>query len=735
MTPLERLPYTAAMPALSPRTIMGEPRTPGDCRRALELLRAARREFGRLPRAERLVIVAAALGEYADFTDQTPAYEEAWERAVRSEHIAANASDQRDRDKFPDLPFCSPAWKRPEPKAEVNPAVIRWLLTDPTALEQVHAFGVRIFAAHVPSLLNLEDAEVERTLGLIHCTLNGVLLSGARCRTISLQGSLVRKTEMPGSGPCAVNADRAQIKGGVFLSEGFRAEGEVRLLGARIVGQLACIGGSFINPGKHALNADGARIEGSVVLSGGFRAEGEVRLLGARIGGQLACAGGSFINPGKHALNADGAQIEGSAFLSGGFRAEGEVRLLGARIGGQLACAGGSFINPGKHALNADGAQIEGSAFLSGGFRAEGEVRLLGARIGGDLECTDGSFINPEEHALNAEGARVEGTLFLRGIAGTRGALNFTRTRIGYLNDGLASEKENGTPSWPEEILLTDCRYDAIYPGSPLRAKDRLAWLANHDRTYRRFFPNDPPDPQPYRQLAEVLKKQGRDEDARAVLFGFEKRRAYWYAERVLRDYPWLVRIGRAIARVLDRIAPLIRRVYRWTLGPIRRWLLPLLSITFPQIYRALVGFGYYRWRALAWLALFLIIGTFVFGHQSGRRMQPSQMLALRAFESAWAQNNAPVDPDADPLLRRYPKFNAFLYSADALIPLVSFHQEDYWTPRGDPAIQSVKSWWSSRGWWSGRWWTKMYLALHISMGWVIATLFAVSFTRLMRHD
>jgi len=175
--------------------------------------------------------------------------------------------------------------------------------------------------------------------------------------------------------------------------------------------------------------------------------------------------------------------------------------------------------------------------------------------------------------------------------------------------------------------------------------------------------------------------------------------------------------------------------VYRRTLGPVVRWLRPLLTITFPQVYRVLVGFGYYRWRALAWLLVLLVAGSIVFGYQSGRRMQPTQMLALREFESAHVQNGASAARAGGELTRRYPKFNALIYSADALIPLVSFHQEDYWTPRGDPAVHSIGSWWRTGGWWSGRWWTKVYLVFHISMGWVIATLFAASFTRLMRHD
>src|SRR5439155_573020 len=75
------------------------------------------------------------------------------------------------------------------------------------------------------------------------------------------------------------------------------------------------------------------KVQESVYLRDGFKAEGEVRLLGATIGGDLVCDGAQFSNPNGDALSADGVQIKGSAFLRNGFKAEGEVRLFGATIG------------------------------------------------------------------------------------------------------------------------------------------------------------------------------------------------------------------------------------------------------------------------------------------------------------------------------------------------------------------------------------------------------------------
>jgi len=113
----------------------------------------------------------------------------------------------------------------------------------------------------------------------------------------------------------ALSADRTRVAGSVFLNDKFTAEGAVRLLGAQIDGDLDCRGGTFKNPrtpenpDAKTLFADRARVTGSVFLMDKFTAEGEVRLLGAQIGGDLGCSGGAF-----SALNAETAVIKGNFF-------------------------------------------------------------------------------------------------------------------------------------------------------------------------------------------------------------------------------------------------------------------------------------------------------------------------------------------------------------------------------------------------------------------------------------
>jgi hypothetical protein len=100
----------------------------------------------------------------------------------------------------------------------------------------------------------------------------------------------------------ALDAMNAKVRGHARLEEGFDAKGEVRLFAAEIGGSLVCCGGRFENPasgsgsdrGAIALQAGNVKVEGDVFLSDGFAAVGDVRLLGAAIRGSLECQRGKF---------------------------------------------------------------------------------------------------------------------------------------------------------------------------------------------------------------------------------------------------------------------------------------------------------------------------------------------------------------------------------------------------------------------------------------------------------
>ena len=113
------------------------------------------------------------------------------------------------------------------------------------------------------------------------------LLEAHMTGSLSLSGAkLTNKT-----GP-ALAGVRLQVNGGLFLSKGFRALGHgecgaVQLWRARITGPLTLSGAELTNKVGPALHGDRLQVDSDLFLDDGFRATGYVRLSGARIGGLL----------------------------------------------------------------------------------------------------------------------------------------------------------------------------------------------------------------------------------------------------------------------------------------------------------------------------------------------------------------------------------------------------------------------------------------------------------------
>ncbi len=492
--------------------------------------------------------------------------------------------------------------------------------------------------------------------------------------------------------PIALFADGLKVEGGVFLRKGFKGEGEVRLPGATIGGNLECDQGQFINDSGCALNADAVKVDGYVFLRNGFKAEGEVCLLVARIGRNLECDNGQFVNrkKGAKAFNADGLKVEGDVLMRNSFRAEGEVRLLGATIGGSLECDNSQFINPAGDALNADGVEVGGYVFLRNGFRAQGEVCLLGARIGGNLECENGQFVNRKKGgmALNADGLKVERDVFMRNGFRAEGKVYLCGATIGgaFVWTDVASPPEvtldlrsatvgtlwDDQKSWPEKgrLFLHGLVYGEIEGDAPRDAKTRLDWLRRQPTEHFRA--------QPYEQLAAVLRRGGHDADAKKIL----------------------------IAKARDRAS--------------------LTQLTWAQkcwyhFFGKLIGFGYRPWRAFGIGLVVVVLGWLLFG------------IGFRADVMTPTKGEAYV-PDSGgenrQLSENYPKFNPLVYSLDMFVPLVDLHQASYWLPdagRGAELV-NIKGFRLVTGSL-----LRYYLWSHIIMGWILTTLLVVGLSGLVR--
>ena len=197
-------------------------------KRTEQLITLARTQFAPLREAEEKLLRAAPAGEMA------------WCGPSKKDSDPAN--DARKSDMWGDT-------------RAIRADLIRWLCVDSAARECVDQRGIQAHGARIEGELDLSFVTVPFPLALTYCGLRReTTLRFLDIPTLSFSGSTVR----------SINAECATVKGSVTLSNGFYAEGEVQLLGARIGSNLDCGAGRFRNAGGKALRADRIYVKGSV---------------------------------------------------------------------------------------------------------------------------------------------------------------------------------------------------------------------------------------------------------------------------------------------------------------------------------------------------------------------------------------------------------------------------------------------------------------------------------------
>ncbi|MBF9057247.1 hypothetical protein HKCCA1065_11655 [Rhodobacterales bacterium HKCCA1065] len=481
--------------------------------------------------------------------------------------------------------------------------------------------------------------------------------------------------------------------GGVILSDGFHAKGRVSLAGAEIGGQLSCTGGRFENPEGDALNAQNVRVKSNVFLSDKFHATGAVSLAGAEIGGQLSCEGGQFENPKGLALNAQGARVAGSMFLRHDFQAAGAVRISGAEIGGQLDCSGGRFEAPKdkgpdeiNHAINAQGARIREDVFLSNKFHATGEVSFAGAEIGGQLSCVNGTFEKAKRVALNAQHLTCKGALVFRDVTVPEGYIDFSAGHVGALRDRVED--------WPKggRVILDGFTYDRIIAAATT-GKSRLNWLSRVDRGKRGGF-----KPQPYTQLAKVLRNMGHERGARDVLVARDRKIAAAEWTRARPKYGW--------------------SGDPWTL------LKAVLSRAVACASYLLIDYGHRPLKALWSLIALWLIATMLahFAWKAGDMVPNSDVILT---SENWAAIHDATNPasswEATPEGQSWESFCSFFWGLDLVVPILDLGQTQAWTPSTNLGFAGQFLWGA-----------KSILTI---LGWIVLAFAAAGVTGVARRD
>ncbi len=506
----------------------------------------------------------------------------------------------------------------------IRAGLIRWMSVYPDAIRLIDPQGIRVLGARITGTLDLSQVHVPFGITLRNCAIPEAMeLSSAEISSLDLSGSYTG----------SIHAEGINVTHQLTLAYGFHMTGIVYLQDSTL-GGFGAVDGHF----------------------------------------KYAAEPGDYLAPYRVVLNLLYANIKGTAYLLYGFEADGGVSLFQAKIGGDLACDSGHFFNPGNVAFEASSAEIAGNVFLTtaqvsqnavahgGSVKVNGLMYFRGARVGSaflvDQAIFSGSAGQP--HGLSAAGMNVHGLFLWRDVTLENGGqLDLSGASLAYISDQ--------SRSWPTpgNLLIDGLTYSGFQSPEPGDARGdaatRLRWIGLQSGFH----------PQPYRQLAKVLRESGDDSGAVRVL------------------------IAEQDARYQKSSLP-------------RRLLAGFLKTT--------IGYGHQPLLAILWSAFVVLLGW--------------QVVSVGARAGVMA----PTWPENRPAEARkpYEKLSPLLYSLDVFVPFVNLHQEHYWWPDAEADGQYGILGWKIRV--SGQM-LRRYLWLQIVAGWLLSAIFVAGVTGLIRSD
>jgi hypothetical protein len=372
--------------------------------------------------------------------------------------------------------------------------------------------------------------------------------------------------------------------------------GTVSLSSAHIGKVLSFSGATLSNPGSDALIATRLTVGGNAHFDEEFSTTGSIGLAGAHIHGQLNFTDATLSNPGAIALYAPALEVE-SSFVADGCRFDGQLHIIGARVAADLYLDGATLVHDGR-ALMAEDLTVGRNLRFCNGFSCTGQMALGGTHVGHQVMLRGATLRDPDGYALRASHLTVGEDIFADEEFAVHGSLDLSPCRVNGMID-LATENIEGTVDLGQaradvlrlsgkprgEILLTDMTVRVL-------EHHPVDWPQEHGLdlqglTYASLQPLDLPvgqwlkwlrrglpegyRPQPYAQLATMLRTVGNDRDSRVVLLARQRH---------------------------------------------RRKHLPLWSKPWGWLQDLAVGYGYVPWRAAGWLGVLWLAGWLYFRDQ-----------------------------------------------------------------------------------------------------------------------
>jgi hypothetical protein len=434
-------------------------------------------------------------------------------------------------------------------------------------------------------------------------------------------------------------------------------------------------GGVIESPGQTALDLTNAEIRSAVTVGAGVHVRGTTLLVGARIRGRLDLDGMVLTEPEGHSLlKADGATIDGDVELKRVRATGGQLKFWRSTIGGGFDATGAIVDNPAGGTVRLHQSEVGGSVRLVRGFTSTGCVVLSRTVVGGRLDLGGGRFHCPRPGAYNTEGAAI------RAVSSTfRGGMDLGWAAITpaiNVTDASTTVLQDDPSNWPARIHIAGFSYERF--DAPRGAGARPG-VWDWQRRLAWLRQQSEYDAGPYEQAARVFRQHGYVHGAEQLLI------------RQRSD------ARRAEGRARSRVISAIDWVFDWT-----------------------VGYGYRPGRVL-WLLVVLLalVGATLVVPGVQQTMRASDEGVVFTIDGPVAVDRAAAatDPCGDGRVRC---FNPLLYAVDTVVPLIALDQRATWYPdrfvRGGQAVE---------------WW----LNLATMAGWLLSSIFLLSFARLARSS
>ena len=409
---------------------------------------------------------------------------------------------------------------------------------------------VDLSGADIGGQLQMDSSRFKGKLDMDSASVGGNLYmrNGAQFREVVLRNAKVDgQLEMDDSTfEGMLNMSSTSIRNSLLMRNSeFK---EALLLGLKVGKQLSMIGSTF--EGK--LEMDSTSVGSNLLMRNAqFK---EALLLELKVGKQLSMIGSTF--EGK--LNMDSTSV-GSSLLMRNAQFK-EARLAGLKVGNQLEMDGTKF----KGTLIMNNVSI-GSSFFMRNATFDKPASLTFLNVGSNLDARGATL-----SGLDLRGTRIEGELRLgRSLTkktewkGSFPKFTLRNARVGALQDTEDSWPDNLEREFEGFIYQRLGGLGMNEKETPYERSSKwfIDWLSK-DKSY---------SPQPYLQLAGVLRTAGYEYKADDVLYASR--------ERELRD---------------SKTSP-------------RKWrVLSVLKVTIGY------GYGFRYFRLLYWVLGLLVIGTFL---------------------------------------------------------------------------------------------------------------------------